>query len=62
MKIPNKKELQQIAYNYSSDIDSQDFMNLYKSCTARPFFFLVIDTALVSDNYSCFRKNLLVRI
>ena len=40
MKIPNKKEIQQIAYNYSSDIDSQDFMNLYKSCTARPFFFL----------------------
>ena len=30
MKILNKRELQQIAFNYSSDIDFQDFMNLYK--------------------------------
>ena len=32
MNIPNKKELQQIAFNHSSDIDFQDFMNLYKKC------------------------------
>ena len=31
MKIINKKELQQIAFNHSSDIDFQDFMNLYKN-------------------------------
>ena len=31
MKNPNKRELQQIAFNHSSDIDFQDFMNLYKS-------------------------------
>ena len=36
MKIPNKRELQQIAFNYSSDIDSQDFMNLYKKCAEKP--------------------------
>ena len=30
MKIPNKRELQEIAYNYSSDIDFKDFMKLYK--------------------------------
>ena len=30
MKIPNKGELQQIAYNHSSDIDFKDYMNLYK--------------------------------
>ena len=30
MKIPNKRELQQTAYNHSSDIDFKDFMNLYK--------------------------------
>ena len=30
MKIPNKQELQQIAFNHSSDINFQDFMNLYK--------------------------------
>ena len=39
MKIPNKRELQQIAFNHSSDIDFQDFMNLYKKCTERPYSF-----------------------
>ena len=39
MKIPNKKELQQIAFNHSSDIDFQEFMNFYKKCTAKPYFF-----------------------
>ena len=29
MEIPNKKEFQQIAFNHSSDIKFQDFMNLY---------------------------------
>ena len=62
MKIPNKRELQQIAFNHSSDIDFQDFMNLYKKCTAKPYSFLVIDTTLASDNSSRFRKNLLERI
>ena len=31
MKFPNKQELQQIAFNHSSDIDFQDFLNLYKN-------------------------------
>ena len=30
MKITNKQELQQIAFNHSSDIDFRDFMKLYK--------------------------------
>ena len=30
MKIPNKRELQQIALNHSCDIDFKDFMNIYK--------------------------------
>ena len=29
LKIPNKRELQQIVFNHSSDIDFQYFMNLY---------------------------------
>ena len=62
MKIPNKQELQQIAFNHSSDIDFKDFMNLYKKCTAKPYSFLVIDATLASDNPSRFRKNLLERI
>ena len=59
MKIPNKKELQQIGFNHSSDIDFQDFMTLYKKCTAKPYSFLLINATLASDNSSCFRKNLL---
>ena len=62
MKIPNKRELQQIAFNHSSDIDFQDFMNLYKKCTAKPYSFLVIDTTPLSDNPLQFRKNLVERI
>ena len=58
MKILNKKELQQIAFNYSSDIDFQDFMNLYKKWTAEPYSCLVIDTTLASDNSLRFIKNL----
>ena len=30
MKILNKRELQQIALNHSSDIDFKDFMKIYK--------------------------------
>ena len=36
MKIPNKRELQQMPFNHSSDIDFKDFMSLYKKCTAEP--------------------------
>ena len=32
----NKRELQQIAFNHSSDIDIRDFMNLCKKCTPKP--------------------------
>ena len=35
VKIPNKREFQQIAFNHSSDIDFKDFMNLYKKCTKK---------------------------
>ena len=59
IKILNRRELQQITFNHSSDIDFQDFMNLYKKCTANPYSLLVIDTTLASDNPLCFRKNLL---
>ena len=62
MKIQSKQELQQTAFNHSSDIDFKDFMNLYKKCTAKPYSFLVIDATLASDNLSHFRKNLLKRI
>ena len=50
MKIPNKRELQQIALNHSSDIDFKDFMNIYKKYTKEPYSFLVNDTTLPSDD------------
>ena len=50
MKIANKQELQQITINHSLQIDFKDFFNLYKKYNAKPFFYLVIDTTLASDN------------
>ena len=58
MKIPNKRELQQIAINHSSDINTKDFINIYKKCTDKPYSFLVNDTTLSSDDPLRFRKNL----
>ena len=58
MKIPNKRELQQIALNHSSDINSKDFIKIYKKYTAEPYSFLVNDATLASDNPLRFRKNL----
>ena len=62
IKIQNKRELHQIAFNNSSDIDFQDFTNVYKKCTEEPCSFLVINTTLASDNPTRFRNNLLKRI
>ena len=58
MKILNKRELQQIAINHSSDINTKDFNNIYKKCTDKLYSFLVIDTKLPSNNLLRFRKNL----
>ena len=56
-KIPNKRELQQIAINHSSDINTKDFANIYRKCTNEPYSFLVIDTMLASSKPLRFRKN-----
>ena len=57
MKIPNKRELQQIAINHSSDINTKDFIEIYRKFTDKPYSFLVIDTTLPSNNSLRFRKN-----
>ena len=57
-KIPNKRELQQIAINHSSDIKTEDFINIYRKCAAEPYSFLVNDAMLALDNPLRFRKNL----
>ena len=57
-KIPNRRELQQIAINHSSDSTTKDFENIYRKCTAEPYSFLVNDTTLSSDNPLRFRKSI----
>ena len=59
MKIPNKREVQEISSNHSSDIECKDFIKLCKDYTKEPFTFLVDDTTLPLDNLLKFRKNLL---
>ena len=62
MKIPYKRELQQVAFSHSPGINFQDFMNLIKKCTAKTYSFLVVDCTLALDSALCFRKNLLERM
>ena len=57
-KISNKRELQQIAINHSSDINTTDFGNIYRKYTAEPYSFFIIDTRLPSNNPLKSRKNL----
>ena len=57
-KIPNKRELQQIAINHSWDINTKEFENIYRKCTAEPYLFFVDDSTLASDNLLRFRKNI----
>ena len=58
MKINNKRELQNISLNHSSDIDYKDFIKIYRECIKEPYSFLTIDTTLPASNPLRFRKNL----
>ena len=58
MKINNKRELQNIALNYSADIDYKDFVKIYRECTKKPYSFLLIDTMLPASDSLRLRKNL----
>ena len=59
MKINNKRELQNIAFNHSADIDYNDFTKIYREYTKEPYSFLKIDTTLPANDPLRFRKNLL---
>ena len=58
MKIPNKRKLQQIYVNHSSDINFKDFIKTYKKCRAEPHSFFINDITLPPNNPLRFRKNL----
>ena len=40
-KIPNRRELREIATSHSSDISTKDFTNIYGKCAFEPYSFLV---------------------
>ena len=58
MKINNRKELQNIAFNHSADIDYKDFVKIYRECTRKLYSFLTIDTTLPPSDLLKFRKSL----
>ena len=58
MKIPNKRDRQQIALNHLSVINSKDFIKIYKKYTTESFCFLVNNAMLASDNPLRFGKSL----
>ena len=58
MKILDKRKLQHIAKNHSSNTSTKDFINIHKKYTAKPYSALVDDTTLASDNPLRFRKKI----
>ena len=52
MKIPNKWELQQTAFNHSSDIEFKALWIFFKNVLQNDILFLVIDVRLGADNLS----------
>ena len=62
MKIPNKRELEQVAFNHLSDLGFKDFMNPYKKFSSKPYSVLMIHATLASDISLHLRKNVLKTI
>ena len=58
MKINNQRELQNVAFKHSADIDYNDFVKIYKEYTKEPYYFLTIDTTLLARDPLRFRKSL----
>ena len=56
MKILNKRKLQQIASNHSSETDFEDFIKFYKHYIKESYSFLVNDKSLSLDNLLRFRN------
>ena len=50
IKILNKRELQQIAIKHSADMKYKIFMDLYKKCLLKSYYFFLIDTLSFTKN------------
>ena len=59
MKMLNKCDLQQTALNHSSNVDYDDFINIYRECTNEPYPFLNTNITFPSDHPLNFRKRLI---
>ena len=57
-KINSKRELQNIAINQSANIDYQDFMNIYRERTKKPYNFFDNRYYVTSEWSFRFRQNL----
>ena len=55
--LNNKKELQNMAINHSSDIDYKYFIKIYRNCRKEPSNFLTIDTT-VNKLFKNFNESL----
>ena len=58
MKINSRRESRNIAMNYSSDIDYNNFVKIYGKCTKELYCFLTIDTTLPANDPLNFRKKM----
>ena len=56
-KLNNTRELQNIAFNHSSDIDYKDFIKIYRNCIKEPYNFFTIDTT-VNKLFKNFKESL----
>ena len=50
MKIHSRKDLQNIVFGNSADIEYKNILKIYKNCTNEPYSFLTLDTTLPADN------------
>ena len=57
LKVNDRRELQNIAFNHSADIDYKDFLKVYRNCTKEPYSFFTINATLPADDLMRFRKN-----
>ena len=58
LKIPNKRQLQETAFNHLCHIELDHFMRIIKICTNESHSLLVHETTLSSNTLLHFRNNL----
>ena len=62
MKIPIKRELQQMASNHLLDIDFKNFMKLYKEYTKEPYLFLVNKATFIIRQSITIQEELIIKM